>query len=281
MRLHMLLALWWLGLAATALAGESLLPGQLVETIDADTALVQCRGEGESTEAAVLHARLGCLRWYAEGLTSTPAEEAALEKLWPSLERELDKLVGLVQAGSRDGRGEGLRSRRSLGGDRVQVVLNTRLHASALKRRMQEAGARAAPPAGGTGRSVVVIPAPGAPRPRLWFLVKAELIPFLQKAGFEVLEEPEPGQAPGAELVLRVGVKRLHEPDAQASSYAVALELVEVRTKRVVASGAAQGMRRPAGSEAEESRGLREAVVDAAGKIQPLLEALGQGAGAK
>jgi hypothetical protein len=49
----------------------------------------------------------------------------------------------------------------------------------------------------------------------------------------------------------------------------------------VVAAGTAQGMRRAAGREAEESRGLREAVTDAAGKVQPLLEAYARGGTAK
>jgi hypothetical protein len=269
-------------LASTSMATEVLLPGELVETVDADTLLVACQGVGAGVEEAVLHARQGCLRWYAESLADGPAEEAALQKLWPALVRELDRFVGPARAGGRDARGEGLRSRRTEDDGRVMVRLNTRLSASALKARMMEAGALKPLPAAGTGRSVVVVPAPGQARPKLWFLVKAELIPFLQHARLEVLDEPEEGAPPGAELVLRASVKRLEENRGmQVVSYAVSLELVEVASKRVVATGSVQGAQRPAGLDAEEARGLREAVVGAAGALQPRLEAYARGGGGR
>ncbi|MBW1808394.1 MAG: hypothetical protein JRJ87_09385, partial [Deltaproteobacteria bacterium] len=113
---------------------EVYLPGEMVESVDANTILVKCTGIGTDQNAAITNARKGCLEWMiTNNLAQKPGERQAYLGQQKSIMAKLDRYVGIPPPGTKDGKGKGVKSRVRVDDERIKVIIITDVHKKALE----------------------------------------------------------------------------------------------------------------------------------------------------
>ena len=117
------------------LAGaEPLLPGELVESVDASTVMIKCSGIAADAEAAVLHARRGCVEWYVlNQLAFTRKEKDAYRAKRDKIFSGLDKYIERPTPGARSGRGGGIKARVKISDTQIRIVAIVKLYKKVLR----------------------------------------------------------------------------------------------------------------------------------------------------
>jgi hypothetical protein len=123
-------------LAASAQA-EPLLPGELIEGVDASTVMIKCSGIAADAEAAVLHARKGCVEWFVlNQLTFTEGEKKAYRAKRDKIFSSLDKYIERPVLGARSGRGAGIKAQVRISDTRIRVIIIVKLHKKTLRQEL-------------------------------------------------------------------------------------------------------------------------------------------------
>ena len=108
---------------------ETLFPGEFVESVDANIDMVKCRGKGIDLDAAIVHARKGCLEWMiTEKLAQTPGERRAYMAAQKDVMAKLDRYIPPIKPGARDGKGEGVKSRTRNNDETINVEINIKVY---------------------------------------------------------------------------------------------------------------------------------------------------------
>lgn len=113
---------------------EVLLPGEFIESVDANTILVKCSGKGPDQMAAINNARKGCLEWFiVNQLSATQEERQAYQTNQQKLFAQLDRYVNLPPPGASDGKGKGVKSQVRLSDTEIKVDIITDVHKQQLQ----------------------------------------------------------------------------------------------------------------------------------------------------
>jgi len=113
---------------------EVLLPGEFIESVDANTALVKCTGIGADMQQAIDQARKGCLEWFITNqLAQSPAERQAYLAQQQAVFAKLDRYVAIPPPGAASGKGKGVKSRIRLSDERIKVEIITDVHSKMLQ----------------------------------------------------------------------------------------------------------------------------------------------------
>ncbi len=103
---------------------EILLPGEFIESVDADTIRVKCQGTGVDLNAAIFQARKGCVEWVVNTrLAQTPGEKQAYKASQAQVFAQLDKYIGIPGPASRSGHDKGVKKRHRLSDTKIKVEL--------------------------------------------------------------------------------------------------------------------------------------------------------------
>lgn len=113
---------------------EVLLPGEFIESVDANTVLVKCTGMGADMQQAIDHARRGCLEWFITNqMAQTPGERQAYLAQQQAVFAKLDRYVGIPPPGAASGKGKGVKSRVRMSDERIKVEIITDVHKQMLQ----------------------------------------------------------------------------------------------------------------------------------------------------
>jgi hypothetical protein len=134
----------WAMMAATACGGgnkevksdepEVLLPGEVVESVDANIDSVRCQGKGVDQPTAMTQARKACLEWYiTTKLAQTQEERNAYRAKQAEIFRNLDRYVKIPEIGPRSELGEGVKSSRRIDDDTIAITIITKVFRDQLQ----------------------------------------------------------------------------------------------------------------------------------------------------
>jgi hypothetical protein len=103
---------------------EILLPGEFIESVDANVILVKCTGKGYDQPSAIFQARKACVEWVVnDQLAQTPDEKQAYQQARPQVLAQFDKYVGQPGPGAADQKGKGVKSQIRIDDYTVQVII--------------------------------------------------------------------------------------------------------------------------------------------------------------
>ncbi|RME23957.1 MAG: hypothetical protein D6806_10360, partial [Deltaproteobacteria bacterium] len=89
---------------------EIFYPGEFIESVDANTELVKCTGEGPDLQSAVDNARKGCLEWYITNrMATSPSERQAYMANQKAILAKVNRYVNQPPPGPASGKGKGIK----------------------------------------------------------------------------------------------------------------------------------------------------------------------------
>jgi len=274
---------------------EVLLPGEVVESIDANIDMVRCQGKGADQPAAITQARKACLEWYiVEKLAQTQDQRNAYRAKQADIFKNLDRYVKIPETGARDGKGEGVKSTKRIDDYTVLAVINTKVFVSQLRGDLVSIGVITSKDdmLDAVGRpTLMLFPSPASKGSKYRGQVEADVNSYLTKARWEVLsttgqedlnkmvdalgetmgaEEDEAAKiamAVGANIYIKWEAKKETAPDEVF--YSVGLEAYETTTARKLGSQRANSARHSTWAAGEELKAIISAATDAMGQLLP------------
>jgi hypothetical protein len=223
---------------------EVLLPGEMIESVDANTILVKCTGIGPDQRIAIDQARKGCLEWVITNqMAQTPGEKQAYLALQ-------DDLVAMGVIGSKD--------------DMLEAVGMPTLmvHPSKANKGKKE-------------RKVMEDLVNSYLTKAKWEVLDAKGVSDLNKLVDAIGEVAEAEEDEAAKLALAVGAdvyiifEANKEKKGSTVAYSVGISAYETTTARKLASETALSAPRANGTAGEESAAMMEALNDAMGRVIP------------
>lgn len=276
---------------------EVLLPGQFIESVDANTVLVKCQGKGPDVRAAVNHARKGCLEWFITNqLAQTPSERQAYMANQKAIFAKLDRYVSLPPPGSASGKGKGIKSRVRLDEDTLKVDIITDVHKQLLqddlvamniitsKEDMLDAIGRP---------TLMTVPFKASKGNKYRGIIEGQLKDYLTENRWEVLspegvsnldkmvdaigevagaEEDEVmklAMAAGADIYIQFEAKKEKSKGGGGVAYTVRVEATDTTTGQSLAGKSVTSPARSDWNAGAEARALQEAMADAMGQVIP------------
>ena len=278
---------------------EVLLPGELIETVDANVIRVRCQGTATDQEAAILQARKACVEWLITNqLAQTPQEQQAYKVVQPQIFAQLDKYIGVPGPGARDGKGKGVKSRTRLSETRIQVAIIEDVQKKTLTDDLVAMKVLTSKDdmLAGVGMPTLMVHPSKANKGSQYRKIMEDLInSFLTKAKWEVLdakgvedldkltnaigEVSDATEDEAAKLAMAIGAdvyivfeakkEKGKPPMVENVAYSVGISAFETTTGRKLASDTALSSPRATMVAGEESAALMEALNDAMGKVIP------------
>ncbi|HOX46557.1 MAG TPA: DUF6175 family protein [Myxococcota bacterium] len=274
---------------------EVLLPGEVVESVDANIDSVRCQGKGVDQPTAMTQARKACLEWYiVEKLAQTQDQRNAYRAKQAEIFRNLDRYVKIPEVGPRDQKGEGVKSSRRIDDNTIAITIITKVFKSQLQGDLVAMGVIASKDEmlDAVGRpTLMVYPSPASKGSKYRGQVEGDLNSYLTKARWEVLsttgqedlnkmvdaigetmgaEEDEAAKiamAVGANIYLKWEAKK--EGNDDEVFYSVSIEAYETTTARKLASQRSNSARHSTWAAGEELKAIISAATDAMGQILP------------
>jgi len=280
---------------------EIFYPGEFIESVDAETELVKCTGEGPDMQSAIDNARKGCLEWYITNrMATSPSERQAYMAAQQAILAKVNRYVNQPPPGPASGKGKGVKSRVRVSDDKLRVVIITDVHRKLLeddlvamnviakKDEMLDAVGRPtlavvpfAASKGNKYRGIMEGLLNGYLTKRRWEVVSAsddlnKMVDAIgEVAGAEEDEAAKIAMAAGADVYILFEAKKERGKEGYGKSvaYTVRVEARETTTNRLLGSEAVTSPARADWHAGEESRALQEALSDAMGKVLPQIEA--------
>lgn len=276
---------------------EVLLPGQFIESVDANTVLVKCQGKGGDMRSAVTHARKGCLEWFITNqLAQTPSERQAYMANQKSIFAKLDRYVGIPPPGSASGKGKGIKSRVRMDENTLKVDIITDVHKQLLqddlvamniitsKEDMLDAVGRPTlmtvpfkASKGNKYRGIIEGQLKDYLTENRWEVLSPEAVANLDKmvdamgevAGAEEDEVAKLAMAAGADVYIQFEAKKEKSKGGGGVAYTVRVEASETTTGQALAAKSVTSPARSDWNAGAEARALQEAMADAMGQVIP------------
>ncbi len=275
-----------------------LLPGEYVESVDANIDMVKCQGKGADLDRAIVNARKGCLEWMiTEKLAQAPDERRAYMANQKAVMAKLDRYVAAVKPGARAGKGMGVKSRTRNNDGTINVEINTKVFKKPLMADLVELNIIASKDEmlDKVGRpTLLTAPFKASKGSKYRGMMEGLINSYLTKSKWEVVsakgvadldkmvdaigevseaEEDEAAKiamAAGADVYMMYEAKK-EKPTGggQEVAYSVRVEAYETTTSRMLASEKKTGPARVTWRAGEESRALEEPLRDAMGSILP------------
>jgi len=252
-------------------SGPALQPGQLVESLDAHTIRVTCTGMGASTQAAVLHARKGCVDWFIRtGLGLNRDEINKYVKMQEEIFVNLDKFIEVPGPASSGGRGKGIMAKTHLDANQVRLRCIVDLYKNKLKNHLSQAGLATSASQAGKPLVLAIRPSKKTRNHPKRQIIQNIIAAYLVKNGFEVVEiGPETRKEEVADIfVMFEATKEIKGP---ALSYSITLKAFEPTSGQTVGAGTAISIPRSKLMPDSEQAAIQEATQDALAKLEPQL----------
>ncbi len=278
---------------------EVLLPGEMIETVDANVIRVKCQGTGPDQESAILQARKACVEWLVTNqLAQTPAEQQNYKAVQQQIFAQLDKYVGIPGPGAKDGKGKGVKSRTRLSETKIQVAIIEDVQKKALVDDLVALKVLTSKDdmLAGVGMPTLMVHPSKANKGSQYRKIMEDLVnSYLTKAKWEVLdangvedlnkltnaigEVSDASEDEAAKLAMAVGAdvylvfeakkEKGKPPMVENVAFSVGITAYETTTGRKLASDTALSAPRATMVAGEESAALMEALNDAMGKVIP------------
>jgi hypothetical protein len=295
----LVLSVW--GLACTTVVvkedrgPEVLLPGELIETVDANTILVKCTGIGGDQRHAIDQARKGCLEWVITNqMAQTPGEKQAYMAQQKNIFQKMDRYVNIPPPGARSGKGKGVKSQVRVSDREIKVIIITDVHKKALQDDLVAMGVIGSKDdmLEAVGMPTLMVHPSKANKGKKNRKIMEDLVnSFLTKAKWEVLdakgvadlnklvdaigEVADSEEDEAAKLALAIGAdvyiifEANKEKKGSSVAYSVGISAYETTTGRKLASETALSSPRSTWTAGEESAAMMEGLNDAMGKVIP------------
>jgi hypothetical protein len=295
----LVLSVW--GLACTTVVvkedrgPEVLLPGELIETVDANTILVKCTGIGGDQRHAIDQARKGCLEWVITNqMAQTPGEKQAYMAQQKNIFQKIDRYVNIPPPGARSGKGKGVKSQVRVSDQEIKVIIITDVHKKALQDDLVAMGVIGSKDdmLEAVGMPTLMVHPSKANKGKKSRKIMEDLVnSFLTKAKWEVLdakgvadlnklvdaigEVADSEEDEAAKLALAIGAdvyiifEANKEKKGSSVAYSVGISAYETTTGRKLASETALSSPRSTWTAGEESAAMMEGLNDAMGKVIP------------
>lgn len=250
-------------LAASAQA-EPLQPAGLIEGVDASTVLIKCSGIASDTEAAVLHARKGCVEWYVlNQLTFTENEKKAYRAKSDKIFSNLDKYIDRPVLGARSGKGAGIKARIKISDTKIRIVAIVKLHKKVLRQELVSLGVVPK-----SSMAVSIFPAKSMEKSKYRKTIETLLAAcFLENDWNTDIG----GTKADVKVVFDAVAHRKREGKFQTIAFSVNLT-ARKSSGELLAAGSALSAPRAVFQAGVESAAVREATLDAALQIEKRLE---------
>ena len=274
---------------------EVLLPGELIESVDANTILVKCTGIGADQRQAIDQARKGCLEWVITNhLAQTPGEKQAYMAQQQNIFAKMDRYVNIPPPGARSGKGKGVKSQMRVSDEEIKVIIITDVHKKALADDLVAMGVIGSKDdmLEAVGMPTLMVHPSKANKGKKNRKIMEDLVnSYLTKAKWEVLDAKgvadlnklvdaigEVGEAEedeAAKLALAVGAdvyiifEANKEKKGSTVAFSVGISAYETTTGRKLASETALSSPRSTWTAGEESAAMMEGLNDAMGKVIP------------
>jgi len=251
-------------LAATASAAEPLQPGELIEGVDASTVMIKCSGIAADTEAAVLHARRGCVEWYVlNRLAFTREEKDAYRARRDKIFSNLDQYIERPVPAARSGRGAGIKARVKISDTQIRVIVIVKLNKKALRHELALLGVIPE-----SELAVSISPSKSMEKSKYRKTIEALLAAGFLENGWKA----DIGSSKAdVNVVFDATAHRRREGKFQSIAFSVNLA-VRKSSGELLASGTALSAPRAIFRAGEEDAAVREATLDAALQIEKGLE---------
>lgn len=274
---------------------EVLLPGELIETVDANTILVKCTGIGADQRQAIDQARKGCLEWVITNqMAQTPGEKQAYMAQQQNIFAKMDRYVNIPPPGARSGKGKGVKSQMRVSDEEIKVIIITDVHKKVLQDDLVAMGVVGSKDdmLEAVGMPTLMVHPSKANKGKKNRKIMEDLVnSFLTKAKWEVLdakgvadlnklvdaigEVADAEEDEAAKLALAVGAdvyiifEANKEKQGSSVAFSVGISAYETTTGRKLASETALSSPRSTWTAGETSAAMMEALNDAMGKVIP------------
>jgi hypothetical protein len=295
----LVLCVWGLGCTTVVVkedrGPELLLPGELIETVDANTILVKCTGIGPDQRIAIDQARKGCLEWVITNqMAQTPGEKQAYMAQQQSIFQKMDRYVNIPPPGARSGKGKGVKSQVRISDEEIKVIIITDVHKKALQDDLVAMGVIGSKDdmLEAVGMPTLMVHPSKANKGKKNRKIMEDLVnSYLTKSKWEVLdakgvadlnklvdaigEVAEAEEDEAAKLALAVGAdvyiifEANKKKEGSSVAYEVGISAYETTTGRKLASETALSSPRSTWTAGEESAAMMEGLNDAMGKVVP------------
>jgi hypothetical protein len=266
-------------------AGPPLLPGQLVESVDAHTVRVMCTGVGDGTKGATVNARQGCLDWFVRTRLGLIQEDIAKYRgMREEIFANLDTFIEVPGPARMGGGGKGILSRTTMDANQVRIRCIVDLYKGKLKEHLSQSGlAAASTPVGGKSPVLAIQPGENTQKHPKRHIIQNLVAAYLVKNKFDVVEwkdsaEPAKGVvASGNAKATAAGVDVLIVFEAEkvikgpALSYIITLKATEPSSGKTVGAATASSVGRSKISPTAEADAIQEATSDALAQLEPQL----------
>lgn len=251
-------------LAATANAAEPLQPGELIEGVNASTVMIKCSGIAADTEAAVLHARQGCVEWYVlNQLTFTRDEKDAYRAKRDKIFSSLDQYIERPVPAARSGRGAGIKAQVRISDTRIRVIVIVKLYKKVLRQELASLGVIFTPEL-----AISIIPSKSMEKSKYRKSIEALLAAGFLENGWKA----DTGR-PKADVHVEFDAIAHRRREGKFQSIAFSVNLtVRKANGELLASGAALSAPRAIFRAGEEAAAVQEATLDAVLQIEKGLE---------
>jgi hypothetical protein len=300
----LILGVWSLACAPTVVVIEDkgpeiLLPGEFIESVDADTIRVKCQGTGADLNEAVFQARKGCVEWVVnDRLAQTPGEKQAYKGVQKQVFAQLDKYIGLPGPASRSGHDKGIKKRHRISDTQIKVEMIEDVKQKALQEDLVSMGVLKSKDdmLEAVGMPTLMVHPSKANKGKKSRKIMEDLCnSYLTKARWEVLsakgvadlnklidaigevEDTEEDEAAKLASAIGADVYIIFEANKKKKGSSVAFEVgieaYETTTARKLASETALSAPRTTWVAGEESAAMMEGLNDAMGKVLPQITA--------
>jgi ribosome-associated translation inhibitor RaiA len=251
-------------LAATANPAEPLQPGELIEGVDASTVMIKCSGIADGTEAAVLHARQGCVEWYVlKQLTFTREEKDAYRAKRDKIFSGLDQYIERPAPGARSGRGTGIKAQVRISDTQIRVIAIVKLYKKVLRQELASMGVIPE-----TDLAISIIPSKSVEKSKYRKTIEALLAAGFLENGWKA----DSGR-PKADVHVEFDAIAHRRREGKFQSIAFSVNLtVRKKSGELLAAGAALSAPRAIFRAGEEAAAVQEATLDAIMQIERGLE---------
>ena len=274
---------------------EILLPGEFIESVDADTIRVKCQGTGPDLNAAVLQARKGCVEWVVnDRLAQTPGEKQAYKGVQQQVFAQLDKYIGIPGPASRSGHDKGIKKRHRISDTQIKVEMIEDVKQKALQEDLVSMGVLKSKDdmLEAVGMPTLMVHPSKANKGKKNRKIMEDLVnSYLTKAKWEVLdakgvadlnklvdaigEVADAEEDEAAKLALAVGAdvyiifEANKEKKGSSVAYSVGISAYDTTTGRKLASETALSAAYANWTAGTESKAMMEGLNDAMGKVIP------------
>ncbi len=103
---------------------EILLPGEFIESVDANVIRVKCAGTGSNLNEAIMQSRKGCVEWVITNqLAQTPGEKQAYKAAQAQIFAQLDKYIGIPGPSAASGHDKGVKKRHRISDTKIKIEM--------------------------------------------------------------------------------------------------------------------------------------------------------------